>query len=150
MPAALGDTATIARWYYFRWRIETYHKLLKGAGWQLESWLQCDGQRLLVKPMLAPAACASIWALERRGDAEAEAFKKLLMQLSGARRNGIVQSQPAGCWPDYGCCNVRWARSLATDPTNSTPCWRTTCPHLQGTMDANSLVETNACGRGPG
>ena len=28
VPAALGDTATIARWYYFRWPIETYHKLL--------------------------------------------------------------------------------------------------------------------------
>jgi hypothetical protein len=85
VPAALGDTATIARWYYFRWRIESYHKLLKGAGWQLESWLQRDGQRLLVKLMLALTACASIWALERRCDAEAEAFKKLLMQLSGRR-----------------------------------------------------------------
>ena len=53
VPAALGDTATIARWYYFRWRIETYHKLLKGAGWQMEGWLQRDGQGLLVKLMLA-------------------------------------------------------------------------------------------------
>jgi len=102
VPAALGDTATIARWYYFRWRIETYHKLLKGAGWQLESWLQRDGQRLLVKLMLALGACASIWALERRGDAEAEAFKKLLMQLSGrqTKRNRAVTTSGllAGLW----------------------------------------------------
>jgi hypothetical protein len=83
VPAALGDAATIARWYYFRWRIESYHKLLKGAGWQLESWLQHSGEGLLIKLMLALTACASIWALERRCDAEAEAFKKLLMQLSG-------------------------------------------------------------------
>ena len=102
VPAALGDTATIARWYYFRWRIETYHKLLKGAGWQLESWLQRVGQGLLVKLMLAPGACASIWALERRRDAEAEAFKKLLMQLSGRRtkRNREVTTSGllAGLW----------------------------------------------------
>ena len=102
VPAALGDTATIARWYYFRWRIETYHKLLKGAGWQLESWLQRDGQGLLVKLMLALGACASIWALERRRDAEAEAFKKLLMQLSGrqTKRNREVTTSGllAGLW----------------------------------------------------
>jgi hypothetical protein len=102
VPAALGDTATIARWYYFRWRIETYHKLLKGAGWQLESWLQRDGQGLLVKLMLALGACASIWTLERRRDAEAEAFKKLLMQLSGrqTKRNREVTTSGllAGLW----------------------------------------------------
>ena len=53
VPAALADAATIARWYYFRWRIESMHKLLKSAGWQLESWLQRDGQRLLIKLLLA-------------------------------------------------------------------------------------------------
>jgi len=102
VPAALGDAATIARWYYFRWRIESYHKLLKGAGWQLESWLQRDGQRLLIKLMLALGACASIWALERRRDAEAEAFKELLMQLSGrqTKRDRAVTTSGllAGLW----------------------------------------------------
>ena len=102
VPAALGDTATIARWYYFRWRIETYHKLLKGAGWQLESWLQRDGQGLLVKLMLALGACASIWALERHRDAASEAFKRLLMQLSGrqTKRNRPITTSGmlAGLW----------------------------------------------------
>jgi hypothetical protein len=102
VPVALGDTATIARWYYFRWRIETFHKLLKGAGWQLESWLQCHGQRLLIKLLLALGACASIWALERRSDAEAEAFKKLLMQLSGrqTKRDRAITTSGllAGLW----------------------------------------------------
>ena len=147
MPAALGDTATIARWHYFRWRVETYHKLLKSAGWQLESWQQREGQGLLVKLMLALGACASIWALERRRDAEVEAFKKLLMQLSGrqTKRNREVTTSGllAGLWVLQ--CAVG---PLATAPTNSMPCWRTTCPHLQRTMDANSLVETNAFERG--
>jgi hypothetical protein len=98
----LGDAETIARWYYFRWRIETYHKLLKGAGWQLESWLQHAGDRLLIKLLLALSACASIWALERRADTEAEAFKKLLMQLSGRQtkrdREITTSGLLAGLW----------------------------------------------------
>lgn len=82
-PAELGDAATVARWYYFRWRIEGLHKLLKSGGWQLEGWLQRDGERVLKKLLIALAACTSIWALERRYDAESEGFKALLMQLSG-------------------------------------------------------------------
>ena len=61
-PAELADAATIARWYYFRWRIESLHKLLKKAGWQLESWLQRNGPRLLKKLLIAFGACTSIWA----------------------------------------------------------------------------------------
>jgi hypothetical protein len=83
VPTELADTATIARWYYFRWRIESMHKLLKAAGWQLESWLQRNGERLMIKLLLAFSACASIWALERRHDTESVAFQQLLMELSG-------------------------------------------------------------------
>lgn len=102
VPTALAETATIARWYYFRWRVESFHKLLKTAGWQLESWLQRDGARLLTKLMLALQACVSIWALERQHDAESEAFKQLLMQLSGrqTKRNRPVTTSAllAGLW----------------------------------------------------
>ena len=65
VPAEWADAATIAQWYYFRWRIEGMHKLLKKAGWQLESWLQRNGERLLIKLLIALGACASIWGLER-------------------------------------------------------------------------------------
>lgn len=102
VPAATADAATIARWYYFRWRIESMHKLIKSAGWQLESWLQRDGRRLLIKLMLAFGACASIWALERRHDAESEAFQTLLMQLSGRQtkrgREITTSGMLAGLW----------------------------------------------------
>ena len=33
------DAQTIARWYYYRWQIESMFKLLKGAGQQMEDWL---------------------------------------------------------------------------------------------------------------
>lgn len=102
VPRDLADAATIALWYYFRWRIEDMHKLIKSAGWQLESWLQRDGRRILIKLLVAFGACASIWALERKHDAASEEFKALLMQLSGRqtkRRRAITTSgMLAGLW----------------------------------------------------
>jgi hypothetical protein len=83
VPARLADAATIAVWYYFRWRIESLHKLMKSAGWELERWLQQTGERLLRKLLVAFGACVSVWALERRDDAESEEFKQILMDMSG-------------------------------------------------------------------
>ena len=101
-PIESGDAAAVARWYHFRWRIESLHKLLKSAGWQLESWLQRDGERVLKKLLIALAACASIWALQRRHDAESEGFKALLMQMSGRQaRPGTpitTSGMLAGLW----------------------------------------------------
>jgi hypothetical protein len=102
VSAQMANAATIARWYYFRWRIESFHKTLKSAGWQLETWLQTNGKRLLVKLLLALGACVSIWALERQSDAESEAFKLLLMQLSGRQtkpgRRVTTSGLLAGLW----------------------------------------------------
>lgn len=102
VAAELADAATIALWYYFRWRIETMHKLIKSAGWQLESWLQRDGHRLLIKLLLAFGACASVWALEGRRDAGSETFKKLLMELSGRQTKKTkpitTSGMVAGLW----------------------------------------------------
>ena len=102
VPAELADAATIAKWYYFRWRIEGMPKLLKKAGWQLESWLQRNGQRLLIKLLIALGACASIWGLERQHDVESEAFQRLLMQLSGRQtkrgREITTSGLLAGLW----------------------------------------------------
>lgn len=102
VPTGSADAATIALWYYFRWRIESLHKLLKSAGWQLESWLQRNGNRLLTKLLLAFGACASIWALERRHDAASAAFQQLLMELSGRQtkrgREVTTSGLLAGLW----------------------------------------------------
>ncbi len=82
-PSDLADAATIAHWYYYRWRIESLHKLLKSSGWQLEGWLQRNGERIFKKLLIALGACVAIWDLERRHDDQSQAFQKLLMQLSG-------------------------------------------------------------------
>lgn len=102
VPAEEADAATVASWYYWRWRIESLHKLLKSAGWQLESWLQRNGERLLRKLLVALAACAEVWALERREDASSESLKSLLVSLSGRqtkhRRPVTTSALLAGLW----------------------------------------------------
>lgn len=102
VPAELADAATIATWYYFRWRIENLHKLLKSSGWQLEGWLQRNGGKILLKLLLALGAVTSVWALERRKDAPSVSFQELLMRLSGRqtkRRRAITTSGLlAGLW----------------------------------------------------
>jgi hypothetical protein len=102
VPGDMAGAATVARWYYFRWRIESMHKLLKSAGMQLEGWLQRDGQRLFRKLLIAMGACVAIWELERREDASSCEFKALLMELSGRqtkRARAITTSGLlAGLW----------------------------------------------------
>jgi hypothetical protein len=102
VSADLADAAAIAKWYYFRWRIESLHKLLKSSGWQLEAWLQRNGERLMIKLLLALGAVTSVWALERRNDAPSATFKQLLMQLSGRQtkrdREITTSGLLAGLW----------------------------------------------------
>ena len=102
VPTDEADAARVASWYYWRWRIESLHKLLKSAGWQLESWLQRNGTRLLRKLLVALAACAEVWALERRDDASSEALKGLLVSLSGRqtkhRQPVTTPALLAGLW----------------------------------------------------
>lgn len=101
-PADWGTGADVARWYDFRWRIESTFELLKSAGWELESRLQATGPALLRKLLVAVGACVRVWALERRNDAAAENLKELLMRLSGrqTKRSRAVTTSGllAGLW----------------------------------------------------
>ena len=61
------DAAEIALWYYWRWRIESYFKLLKGAGQQLEHWQQGTAAALAKRLLVASMACVVVWRLQRTG-----------------------------------------------------------------------------------
>ena len=41
VPARV-PASTLALWYYWRWQVESYFKLLKSAGQQVEHWQQED------------------------------------------------------------------------------------------------------------
>lgn len=74
---------TIALWYYWRWRIESFFKLLKSAGMQLENWQQETAQAIIRRLLIASMACVTVWRLARSQHPQAEPLKKLLMKLSG-------------------------------------------------------------------
>jgi hypothetical protein len=82
LPADV-DAATVALWYYWRWKIESYFKLLKGAGQQVEQWQQETGERILKRLLVASMACVLVWQLARSVAPEASAARELLVRLSG-------------------------------------------------------------------
>ena len=132
VPAALADAATIARWYYFRWRIESLHKLLKSgrlAVGELAAARRPAAADQAVDRLRGVRVDLGVGAAARRGvggvPGAADATERT------ADEAGTSRSRPAGCWPGCGCCKARWARWLATDPRDSTPCWKITCPSLR-------------------
>ncbi len=77
------DDATAALWYYWRWQIESYFKLLKSAGLQLEEWQQATGERILRRLLVAGMACVTVWQLASDSSPAAAEARSLLIRLSG-------------------------------------------------------------------
>jgi hypothetical protein len=92
VPAADADTATIGRWYAWRWRIEDYHKLLKSGGMNAESWQQQSGGAFLRRLCVASQACLTVWHLLRAEGAEASRLRVALVRLSGRLMKHRVES----------------------------------------------------------
>lgn len=77
------SAAVIARWYAWRWLIESYHKLLKGAGQQVESWLQKTPAALAKRLLVAAMAATVVWQLARDQTPPAAELRQILIRLSG-------------------------------------------------------------------
>ena len=82
LPASV-DGAQVALWYYFRWQIESFFKLLKQAGLQLESWEQESGCAIFKRLLIATQACVLVWQLAARSDEDAVQTQHFLVRLSG-------------------------------------------------------------------
>ena len=77
------EAKTFALWYYWRWRIESFFKLLKQAGHQLESWQQESGLALAKRLMVASQACVVVWQIAHSQLPEAKEVQAFLVKLSG-------------------------------------------------------------------
>jgi hypothetical protein len=110
------DAATVALWYYWRWRIESYFKLLKSAGFQLEQWQQETADALARRLLVASMACVLVWRLARDPTPEAAHTRSVLIRLSGRQmRRGKPFTEPAllaGLWT---LLQVQLIRSQFTD-----------------------------------
>lgn len=96
-------TAECLAWcYYWRWRIESFFKLLKSHGQQLEHWQQCSGAAIARRLLVAAMACVVVWQLQADESPEACELKDLLVRLSGRQtkrsRPHTAPAMLAGLW----------------------------------------------------
>jgi hypothetical protein len=86
------DAATVVQWYYWRWRIETYYKLLKSAGQQVEKWEQESGEAIAKRLVIASMSCLVVWTLQRDESPTAAELRRVLVRLSGRQMKHKVES----------------------------------------------------------
>jgi hypothetical protein len=77
------EAGEIAQWYYWRWRIETYHKLFKSAGQHMEGWQQETAGALARRMLVAAMSAVIVWRLAREEGEQADRMRELLVRLSG-------------------------------------------------------------------
>jgi hypothetical protein len=75
--------AQIGRWYAWRWQIESFFKLLKSHGQQVEQWQQETGEAIAKRLAVTAMACVLVWRLVRDTSPAGQAAAKLLVRLSG-------------------------------------------------------------------
>jgi hypothetical protein len=94
--------AEVALWYYWRWRIESYFKLLKSAGQEVEHWQQATAVAIARRLLVAGMACALVWQVARDPRPEGAELRRLLVSLSGRQMgSGVAYTEPAllaGLW----------------------------------------------------
>jgi hypothetical protein len=94
--------ATLALWYYWRWRVESFFKLLKSAGLEVERWQQESVAATARRLLIAAMACVVVWRLDRSTHPKADEARALLVRLSGRQmKYGVKHTKPAllaGLW----------------------------------------------------
>jgi len=86
----------IALWYYWRWLIETYFKLLKSHGIELEHWQQQTGEAIARRILVASMACVVAIRLQADDSEEAIEKRRILVRLSGRQmKYGKISTAPA-------------------------------------------------------
>ncbi len=102
--------STIGTWYYHRWKIESYFKLLKSSGFNLESWQQETPMALFRRLLVVSYACLFVWKIEHSQDKNAPAVRNFLVKLSGRLiEKGKEYTTPAllaGLWVFMKMMNV--------------------------------------------
>jgi len=101
---------TIGTWYYHRWKIESYFKLLKSAGFNLESWQQETPMALFRRLLVVSYATLFVWKIERSEEKNAPIVRKFLVQLSGRliekNKEYTTPALLAGLWVFMKMMNV--------------------------------------------
>jgi len=87
---------TIATWYYYRWKIESYFKLLKSSGFNLEKWQQKEPEALFKRLLVVSQSCMLVWKIANDNSANAKKLREILIELSGKQiQRGVDFTYPA-------------------------------------------------------
>jgi hypothetical protein len=93
---------TVALWYFWRWNIEKYFKLIKSAGMNAEAWQQESAHAITARLLVASMACVTVWRLARSPHPNAEDARRFLARLSGRQmkraKDWTVPAMLAGLW----------------------------------------------------
>jgi len=90
------DAKTLAQWYYYRWKVESYFKLLKSSGFNLEEWQQKEPLALFKRLLIISNACILIWKIANDNSDNAKAIQDFLISLSGKQiQRGVDFTYPA-------------------------------------------------------
>lgn len=73
----------VAQWSAWRWRIESFFKLLKRHGHQVESWQQETGAAIVKRLAVTAMACVLVWKIVRDSSPAGQELATLLVRLSG-------------------------------------------------------------------
>jgi len=87
---------TLATWYYYRWKIESYFKLLKSSGFNLEQWQQEQPLTLFRRLLVVSLACVLVWKIANDTTQNAKSIREFLVILSGRQiQRGKTFTHPA-------------------------------------------------------
>jgi hypothetical protein len=89
------DAVELTTWYYWRWTIECYFKLLKQAGHNVESWLQTTPAAILRRLLISSMACVLTWRIQRSKMNKIRKFVYFWPVFQADSRRGKLESAPA-------------------------------------------------------
>lgn len=73
-----ASASELAQWYCWRWNIESWFKLLKSDGFQLEQWQQTSGAALFRRLLVSSMACTLVFRLHEDEGEDARQLKAFL------------------------------------------------------------------------
>jgi len=102
------STNIITVWYYWRWRIESFFKLLKKGGHELECWQQENALAISKRLLVVSMACVIVWKIAKAKTKKEIHFRDFLIKLSGkqVKKHFTHNALLTGLWVFLAMSNV--------------------------------------------
>ena len=85
----------------YRWRIESYCKLLKSASYRVEGWQQETGERICKRLLIVAQSYLQVWRLQSDRSEAGQRLCEFLMRLSGRQTKRGMRLPLPRSWKGY-------------------------------------------------